>query len=62
MIKQLRSLKNPKAVGPVRIPTELLKSETETLKEMFVILFEKYTNRETIPESWKEAWVMPIYK
>lgn len=60
--KVIKTMKTGRASGPKRIPAELLKCESDKLKDVLSILFEKCVNGDKIPEEWTMAWVTSIYR
>ena len=60
--KLLTNLKPHKATGPDNIPTRLLKELAKPLAPIFTTLFQASLDQGTVPEDWKKANVVPIYK
>lgn len=50
------------APGPDTISNDMLKNLTPEMKEILLKLYNKLWNRNTYPESWKEAMIVPIPK
>ncbi|XP_044745272.1 uncharacterized protein LOC123307119 [Coccinella septempunctata] len=60
--KAMRGLKNGRACGPEGIYAELLKHGTEKLYSMITYLFNLCVNGHPIPDEWKSAYMISIYK
>ena len=58
----LLSLKPKNAEGFDRIPVRILYDARELLKDPLAALFQKIYEQKTIPEQWKMAKVIPIFK
>jgi len=62
-VKNLLSmLKERKAPGPDRIPSEFKKYATPQFKASLVTAFSKFLGSETVPKSFQEAIIIPIFK
>ena len=60
--KAIKALKDGKAFGPDGIPNEIIKRCEEELLEPICIVFNKSLNEGSIPEMWRCANVVPIFK
>ena len=60
--KVIQKLKNGKAPGPDGIPAEILKADLNTSTQMLYEIFEKIWEEETIPEDWKEGYLVKVPK
>ena len=60
--KQLKKMKNGRAIGPDGIPVEVWKSLGEEGIDMLWDLTNKIYQREVMPEQWRESFIVPIYK
>ena len=60
--KQLKKMKNGKAIGPDGIPVEVWKSLGEEGIDMLWDLMNKIYQQEMMPEQWRESFIVPIYK
>ena len=60
--KQLKKMKNGKAIGPDGIPVEAWKSLEEEGIDMLWDLMNKIYQQEVMPEQWRESFIVPIYK
>jgi hypothetical protein len=60
--KLLRKLKPHKAAGPDDISSRILKELSTEIAPILQIIFQKSYDTSTIPEDWREANVVPIYK
>lgn len=60
--KKLLELNTDKAQGPDGIPAKVLKELSEDLVKPLYILFTKSITDMTIPNDWKKATVIPIFK
>jgi hypothetical protein len=58
----LRGIDSTKAVGPDSIPGRILKELAWQLCPFFVSLFKTIINKGVVPNDWKKAYVIPIYK
>ncbi len=54
--------KKGKATGPDEIPADLLSLIDDSNRDELLLLFNKCWNTATIPDHWKEAFVVAIYK
>ena len=59
---KIDSLKFGKAPGPDGISTSILKNLKEQLIEPLRILFQQSIDQECVPEDWKRAKVVPLFK
>ena len=62
VLKALNSLKVRKSTGPDQIPTKLLKLTALLIHEPLTELFNKSLAAGIFPDSWKKAYVTPIFK
>ena len=60
--KQLKKMKNGRAIGPDGIPVEVWKSLGEEGIDMLWDLTNKIYQQEVMPEQWRESFIVPIYK
>jgi len=60
--KTTKSLKNGKAPGPDNIVNELLKCSASVTSTPVAFLFNKSLNKGSIPENWRNASVIFLYK
>ena len=60
--KMLENLKPHKASGPDGITPQILKSLAKTIAPTLCIIFNKSYDTSEIPDDWREAYVVPIYK
>ena len=60
--KLLAGLNPHKASGPDQIPGRLLKELARELAPIYALLFQASLDQGTVPDSWKTANVVPIYK
>ena len=60
--KTTKTLKNGKAPGPDNILNELLKCSVSVTSTLLALLFNKCLNKGSIPENWRNASVIPLYK
>jgi hypothetical protein len=60
--KKLAKLNPSKTPGPDQIHPRLLKEAGDSLAYPLTILFNKSIREGTVPNSWKEACITPIYK
>ena len=62
-IRRLLSNLNPyKASGPGKIPTRFFKEFATEIAPCLTILFQASLNQGIIPDDWKKAFVVPIFK
>ena len=62
-IRRLLSNLNPyKASGPDKIPTRFFKEFATEIAPCLTILFQASLNQGIIPDDWKKAFVVPIFK
>ena len=62
VIKILHSLDMNKATGPDKIPARILKETAEEIATSLLELYNKSLWLGTLPEEWKLANVVPVYK
>ena len=60
--KLLQNLKTFKATGPDAIPAFILKISAEEISPVLSIIFQKSLDTGVVPDDWKNAWIVPIYK
>ena len=60
--KLLRGIKAHKATGPDAIPTRLLKEAADQLVPILTTIYRAYIQLATVPEEWKKANVVPLFK
>ena len=60
--KLLEDLNPSKASGPDQIPAKLLKILAPELTPAITKLFRQSVLSGTLPGSWKQAWISPVYK
>lgn len=60
--KKLQNLNTKKACGPDTIPAKILKELSKELPIPLYILFKKSVEEKTVPNDWKTATVIPIFK
>ncbi len=59
---QLKKMKNCKSCGPDGITSDMLKIAGETIIPYLVRLFNVSINNESVPDDWKSALIVPIFK
>ena len=62
VLKLLLNINPKKADGPDGIPGKILKLCAHELAEVYQILFQASLNQGLVPDDWKEADVVPLYK
>lgn len=62
LIKILKSLNTHKATGPDNIPAYFLNNLSEEISPFLTKFFQKSINNGEIPNDWKQANVVPIFK
>ena len=62
VLKLLSNLKIHKATGPDGIPGRLLKLCANELASPFTLLFQVSLDTGTIPQDWKKAKIVPVFK
>jgi hypothetical protein len=62
ILSELKNLNTSKAPGPDGISTRVLKECRDELAEPFQVLFNQSLDTAQIPNNWKQANVVPIYK
>ena len=60
--KLLRGIKAHKATGPDVNPARLLKEAVDQLASIMTIIYRASLQQATVPEEWKKAKVVPIFK
>ena len=60
--KLLRGIKAHKATGPNAIPARLLKEAADQLAPILTSIYRASLQQATVPEEWKKANVVPIFK
>ena len=60
--KLLRGLKAHKVTGPDAIPARLLKEAADQLAPILTSIYRASLQQATVPEEWKKANVVPIFK
>jgi hypothetical protein len=60
--EQLKRLPNGKATGPDNLFAEMLKLAPECTVEPITVLLNLISQQNSIPEIWKQAGIMPIFK
>ena len=60
--KLLSNLKIHKATGPDNIPARLLKELAAELTPVFTLFYQTSLDQGKVPNDWKEANVVPIFK
>ncbi|CAB3994070.1 Hypothetical predicted protein [Paramuricea clavata] len=58
----LRALDPDKALGPDGIPSRILKETAQQIAPSLTLLFNKSINSGVVPDEWKLANVVPVYK
>ena len=56
------TLRNGKAAGPDRTPTEAIKADIETATSVLYSLFSKIWEKEAVPAQWREGIVIKLFK
>ena len=60
--KAIKQLKSNKTCGPHQIPNEIfINGGNETIKDLHIVFIEIFRT-ETIPNEWKNAGIVSIYK
>ena len=62
VLKLLQGLNPSKASGPDEIPARLLKNLATELTPAITETFRQSVLTGALPESWKQAWISPVYK
>ena len=62
IFKLLNGLSIHKGTGPDGIPTQVLKELAHELTSVMLLFFQASVNQGSIPDEWKEANVVPIFK
>ena len=62
MLKLLLNINPNKATGPDSIPGRLLKTCAHELVEVYQLLFQASLYQGIVPDDWKEANIMPLFK
>ena len=60
--KLLRGIKAHKATGPDAIPARLLKEAADQMAPLLTTIYRASLQQATVPEKWKKANVVPIFK
>ena len=60
--KQLESIQPDKASGPDMIPARVLKETASELAPVLASIFQQSYDTGTLPQTWKDATITPIYK
>ena len=60
--KQLESIQPDKASGPDMIPARVLKEIASELAPVLASIFQQSYDTGTLPQTWKDATITPIYK
>ena len=60
--KLLQNIKPHKAAGPDNIPARILREAANNLAPAMTILFQASIDQGTLPDDWKTANVVPIFK
>ena len=58
----LKKLNPKKAVGPDKVPTILLKEHADLMSQILQVIFQQSLDTGKVPEGWKVADVVAIYK
>ena len=56
------TLRNGKAAGPDRTPTEAIKADIETATSVLYSLFNKIWEKEAVPAQWRDGIVIKLPK
>ena len=62
VLKLLLKIKPNKATGPDEIPAAMLRTAAEELAPILTKLFQVSLNTGYVPNEWRQAWVVPIFK
>ena len=62
VFKLLNGFQVHKATGPDELPSKLLKELAEELTPILILSFQASLDKGTVPEDWKYANVVPIFK
>ena len=62
VLKLMNNIKENKATGPDGIPGRLLKMCSLELVDVFTLLFQASLKQGTVPEDWKKAHIVPLFK
>jgi hypothetical protein len=60
--KLLKNMKPPKATGPDSIPSFILKAVADQLAPILTELYQTSLNTGEVPQDWKDAHVVPLFK
>ena len=60
--KAIHKLKTKKAPGPDGITNEMLKHLSPAAKEALLFIFNQSWKKGTVPNTWKEAIIIPVAK
>ena len=58
----MKNLKVDKATGPDGIPAYIFKTAADELAPALALLFQLSMDQDKIPQDWKQALVVPIFK
>ena len=62
VMKLLTNINEQKATGPDKIPGKILKMCAHELADIFVLLFQASLDQGKVPEDWKNANIVPLFK
>ena len=62
VLRLLSQLHPQKATGPEKIPSRFLKEFASDLTPMLTLIFQASLMQGTVPEDWKKALVVPVFK
>ena len=62
VFKLLTQINENKATGPDDIPAKLLKIIAKEIAPVFTLLFQASLDQGVVPEDWKKAKIVPIFK
>ncbi|KGL84962.1 RNA-directed DNA polymerase from mobile element jockey, partial [Tinamus guttatus] len=60
--EHLRNLDTHKSIGPAGMHTRVLRELAEVIAKPLSIIFERSWRTGEVPEDWKKANVMPVFK
>ena len=60
--KLLLNLNAIKAAGPDKLSRKLLKATAHEIAPVLQVIFQRPIDEDTLPKSWKEATISPVYK
>ena len=58
----LKKLNPKKAVGPDRVPTNLLKDHADIMSPVLQVIFQQSLDTGIVPSDWKQANVVAVFK